>query len=102
MVLALKRLRLARTEGFAEGLVQALAAKGPEHLAAGLERARIKAVSEGNLDRADALRCMQLRLGVPTDSDTKSLAAELRKLQERIRQLENGLMDSEPSESASS
>ena len=96
MVLAMKRLRLARAEGFAEGLVQALAAKGPEHLAAGLERARIKAVSEGNFDRADALRYMQLRLGVPTDSDKKSLAAELRKLQDRIRQLENGGSDADP------
>ena len=96
MVLAMKRLRLARAEGFAEGLVQALAAKGPEHLAAGLERARIKAASEGNFDRADALRYMQLRLGVPTDSDKKSLAAELRKLQDRIRQLENGGSDADP------
>jgi len=96
MVLAMKRLRLARAEGFAEGLVQALAAKGPEHLAAGLERARIKAISEGNFDRADALRYMQLHLGLPTDSDTKSLADELRKLQERIRKLENGGSEADP------
>ena len=96
MVLAMKRLRLARAEGFAEGLVQALAAKGPEHLAAGLERARIKAISEGNFDRADALRYMQLRLGLPTDSDTKSLADELRKLQEHIRKLENGGSEADP------
>lgn len=96
MVLAMKRLRLARAEGFADGLAQALAAKGPEQLAAGLESARIKAVSEGNFDRADTLRYMQLRLGVPTDPHTASLAAELRKLQERISQLENGRADSEP------
>ena len=95
MVLALKRLRLARAEGFAEGLVQALAAKGPEHLAAGLERARIKAVSEGNLDRADALRHMQLRLGLPSGSAAKSIAAEIQDLQERVRQLETERADSE-------
>ena len=102
MVLAMKRLRLARAEGFAEGLVQALAAKGPEHLAAGLERARIKAVSEGNFDRADALRHMQRRLGVPTDSDTQFIAAELRKLQEQIRRLRNERADAERADSASS
>ena len=89
-VLAWKRLRLARDEGFAEGLAQALAAGGPEKLAAGMERARQKAIIEGNFDLADALRYMQFRLGLPAGNAVESMTAEIRDLQERIRQLENG------------
>ena len=96
MVLAMKRIRLARAEGFAEGLAQALAAKGPEHLPSGLEQARQKAMREGNFDRADALRLMQLRLGLPTGDAAEYTAAKVRELQERIQQLENGGADTKP------
>ena len=96
MVLAIKRIRLARAEGFAEGLAQALAAKGPEHLPSGLEQARQKAIREGNFDRADALRLMQLRLGLPTGDAADDTAAKIRELQERVRQLKNGGTDAKP------
>ena len=105
MVLAMKRLRLARAERFAEGLAQALAAECPRNVQAGLERARIKAIQEGNFDRADALRHMQLRLGITSYSHGKSTAAELEpiigELQERVRRLENGRGDADQSATSS-
>ena len=69
--------------------MEELAAKGPEHLAVGLEKARQKAISEGNFDRADALRWMQFRLGLLPSDNGKSALAELSDLQERVRRLEN-------------
>ena len=89
MFLARKRIRLAGAEGFAEGLVEELVAKGPEYLAVGLEKARQKAISERNFDRADALRRMQLRLGLLPSDNGKSALAELSDLQKRVRRLEN-------------
>ena len=86
MVLALKRLRQARDDGFAEGL----AAGGLERLAAGMERARQEAIGEGNFGRADALSYMQWRLALPVGNAVESMAAEIRDLWQRVRELENG------------
>ena len=116
MVLAMKRLRLSRAEGFAEGLAQGpWRAKGPEHLAPGLERARMQAISQGDFDRADALQDIKQRLCPPSNYAAKvhnlqasldqafekgrqegraearaELEPVIAQLQERIRQLENG------------
>ena len=99
MVLALKRLRQARDDGFAGGLAQELAAGGLERLAAGMERARQEAIGEGNFGRADALSYMQWRLALPVGNAVESMAAEIRDLRQRVRELENGdpLTPSEPS-----
>ena len=86
MFLARKRLRLARAEGFAEGLARSLAEAGPEQLAAGLASARQKAISKGDFDLDDALRDLQRRFGLPIDVGSQS--ATIAELEARVRQLE--------------